>query len=126
MITIFENFKYQQDIETIIQEIKELLNSKNMFPRNKWILTDNVKLYIRKSKRFIENEMRDFLDISSVEVEPKGEKLFTNLLDRIEKEFSDKNIFVESILNDRLYEFLLKRGYLKTNDEFDKNLYKLK
>jgi len=36
MIFLFEEFKYQQDIDLIINEIKKFLKE-NKFPRNKWI-----------------------------------------------------------------------------------------
>lgn len=125
MIKIFEEFKYQKDINKIISELKEFMN-KNSFPRNKWIYSDNMKIYVRKSKRFIEGELRDFLDLATIEVEPKGEGLFTKLLNEIEKTFPNTNLYLESILNDRLYDFLLRNNFKDSGSETDKNVYKIK
>lgn len=43
-----------------------------------------------------------------------GEKIFINLLDRIEKDFHTYNIFIESIQSDRFLRFFLKKGYVRT------------
>jgi short-subunit dehydrogenase involved in D-alanine esterification of teichoic acids len=115
-LKLFEEFKYQNEIDEIIEEISILLNNKS-FPRNKWIYTNNVKIYVRKSKRFVENKLYDFIDIATIEIENKGVGIFTKLLEEIEKKFPNINIFVESILNDRLYNFLLKKDFKEIKSE---------
>jgi len=88
------------------------------------IFSDNIKIYVRKSKRFIENELRNFLDLASIQVYNTGEKIFTNLLIQIEKEFPNINLFIESILTERFLEFFLKNNFKL--DSSKQNVYKIK
>jgi hypothetical protein len=123
MILLFEDFKYQDSIEDIIVQLREFLSKP--FPRNKWISSDNISIYVRQSKRFINGEHLDFLDLATIDIDPMGEKIFINLLDRIEKEFHMYNIFIESILSDRFLNFFLKRGYTKTAGIDSNNVYRM-
>lgn len=121
-IFLFEEFKYQNSIDDIVDQLHNFLET--TFPKNIWISSDNISIYVRKSKRNVNGEFLDFLDLATINIEPMGEKIFTNLLNRIEEEFSDRNIFVESILSDQFHNFFIKRGYVKTSG-VDNNVYKL-
>ena len=84
-------------------------------PPNAWIEERDIEIYVRKSKRLIGDKIFLCLDIGSVEVAEKrrGQGLFRAFLHRFEEEAKKQNrvVFVESILNNRLYKFLLANGY---------------
>lgn len=96
--------------------------------KNTWIENDSMKVYIRKSKRYVNNEILDFFDIASVEVneEYQGNGFFTDFMKNFLTKYIDKNVYVESIINPAI-EHILKKFEFKylTNSEFNINMYKL-
>ena len=85
--------------------------------RNCWVHERDLSVYVRRSMRFIGKEAVKCLDIASVEVNEKrrGCGIFKEFLARFEVEAKNLNraVFVESILEPRLLQFLFKRGYIK-------------
>jgi GNAT superfamily N-acetyltransferase len=83
--------------------------------RNTWIEEHSIKVYVRKSIRYINDAPFRFLDLASVEVEEdhRGCGIFTEFLNRFEREAKgvERGVYVESILNKRLIGFLKDRGY---------------
>ncbi len=65
--------------------------------RNKCINKDGINLYIRKSKRLINNVLYDFLDIASIEVKIKNKGNFTYFINIFQHKYP--NIYVENIMN---------------------------
>ena len=101
-----------QDIKTFI---KQNINNTKGFNLNQWFSNEQIQIYIRCiPKRLINGQFISTIDIANVSVEEEyqGQKIFTNLLNFIETEFNNTPIFVESILNNRLEEFLIKRNYI--------------
>jgi hypothetical protein len=78
--------------------------------RNLWIYTEDVSIYVRKSNRMYNDKFIPCLDLATILVYEPGKGLFTELLN-ILLDKNIKNIFVESILNERLYNFLLRNGF---------------
>jgi GNAT superfamily N-acetyltransferase len=85
--------------------------------RNAWIYEQDIAIYVRRSMRFINDTTVLCLDLASVEVAEhvQGRGVFTAFLYRFEQEAKKMNraVFVESILNKRLENFLLKKGYIQ-------------
>lgn len=83
--------------------------------RNTWIRERDINVYVRRSNRIIDGNLVSCLDIASVEVNEKrrGQGMFKSFLNRVEKAAAsmDREVFVESILEPRLLQFLLKRDY---------------
>lgn len=77
--------------------------------RNMWIEDDNIKVYVRKSTRFIEGEMKPFLDIASVLVDEQGKGTFTKFM--TDAMCTDKNLYVESIMNPIVLRICDKLGF---------------
>jgi hypothetical protein len=95
----------------ILRQIEEFMFS-NL--RNVWISDGIINIYIRKSKRMYKEQLFDFFDFASITViQPsnRGKGLFTNILNSFEKQYPSKNIFVESIVNDKLYKHLKNIGF---------------
>lgn len=81
--------------------------------RNVWTDVPPLRLYIRRSRRLLNDTFYDnVFDIAVIEVEPefRGQGYFCSFLEILEQKM--KNIFVESILEPRLFSFLQKRGYI--------------
>ena len=99
--------------------------------RNAWIDELNMKVYVRRSMRMIGDEVYKCLDIGSVEVDEDktGKGIFTKFLARFEQEAKKigRVIFIESILNPRLYQYLLKNGYKTAprSSDISPNVYKI-
>jgi hypothetical protein len=96
--------------------------------RNSYIEEENIEVYVRKSKRRINGELMDFIDVANVHVDEKfrNRGVFTSFLKRLISENSF-NIYVESILNSTVERICLKLGFLKINSEYEYelNMYKL-
>jgi hypothetical protein len=124
MITNFKIFEYNNnDIDDILNQIDNFLNSTK---RNLWIENDEIKIYIRKSKRFFKNRVLDFFDFASIEVENTGQGLFTKILKKFEEIYPDKNIFIESVLTERFADYIKnKLGFEKESDNVN-NFYKIR
>lgn len=78
-----------------------------------WVTAKEGNIYIRRTcRRSIQT-----IEIANVEIFPQfqGKGIFTELLNYIEKYAKDEKyplvVYVESVHNDRLKEFLYKRGY---------------
>lgn len=103
----------------------------NALLRNEWIAEKNIRVYIRRSVRYINGKMVPALDIGSVEVDEdkRGQKVFTRFLTRFEAAAKalQRIVYVESILEPRLYDFLLKNGYARVPNTADiaPSVYKL-
>ena len=83
--------------------------------RNAWISERNIKVYVRKSIRLFGKEMHQCLDLASVEVDEdkRRQGVFTTFLKRFEEEAKKlgRAVFVESIMEHRFKDYLLKNGY---------------
>ena len=79
--------------------------------RNQWICLDELKIYVRQSKRYHNETTIDCLDLATIEVHKRGTGLFTMLLDAVLERY--ENVFVESILEKRFYDFILSKGFEK-------------
>ncbi len=85
------------------------------WPLNAWIYEKHIKVYVRKSTHLIGDKMEKCLDVGSVEVVEKYRTrgVFKAFLSRFEDEARRRNrhVYVESILNPKLLNFLLGLGY---------------
>lgn len=87
--------------------------------RNAWIAEKHMKVYVRRSMRLINvgEEMSPCLDLATVEVSEKhrGKGILTAFLKRFEAEAKNQKraVYIESILNPRLYDYLLENGYTR-------------
>ena len=87
----------------------------NPLLRNEWIAEKNIRVYIRRSVRYINEKMTPALDVGSVEVDEgkRGQKVFTEFLRSFEAaaKCAGRIVYVESILEPRLVPFLARMGY---------------
>lgn len=73
-----------------------------------------ITIYFRKSRRFIQGRWYPALDVATATAHPPGTGAFTMLLPEIEEiaERHERIVFAESVINERLVDFLCARGYL--------------
>lgn len=88
--------------------------------KNIWIEEPNIRVYVRRSLRCLTgNTLEKCLDIASVEVDENKQRqgIFTKFLVEFEQSAKKLNryVFIESILHEKLLEFLVKRGYEYTD-----------
>ena len=98
--------------------------------RNAWIQEKNIRIYVRRSQRFIDDKAIPCLDIGSVEVDENkwGQGIFTKFLNRFEAEAKKlkRAVFIESVINERLLAHLKnKRGYRIKSENEPTSVYKL-
>lgn len=86
---------------------------------NKWFHDPNIDIYLRKTKRIVDGQFLQTLDIANISVHDTGIGFFTELLGQIEEFCKDspiENIFIENVMTDRFCHFFVKRGYTEKED----------
>jgi hypothetical protein len=96
---------------------------------NAWIKYDRLDVYVRRSRHcFRGNELTQCLDIANVSTASKnrGFGRFTRFLTSFEKLAFENNcaVWVESIMEPRLLQFLLRRGYREVTTTIFSSAYK--
>ena len=106
--------------------LREFISKENL--RNQWIYEKFLHAYVRRSQRLLNGKMDFCLDIASVEVDEKhrGKGIFVKFLTKAEQEAKKMNrkVFVESILNEKLLNFLLNRGYVMCENSNPPSVFK--
>lgn len=87
-----------------------------------WFENDKngYKVYMRITRRFINGQQRDSVDLASIEVLPEFQRrgIFSAILAACENEAYSRGavVFVESVLNKIVIDKLLKEGYCEVAD----------
>jgi len=124
MITNFKIFESVESVDDILNKIDYFLNSN---VKNLWIGNEEIKIYVRKSKRYFKGQVFNFFDFASIEVENTGQGLFTQILKKFEEKYPDKNIFIESVLTERFADYIKnKLGFEEESNNVSNNFYKIK
>jgi hypothetical protein len=106
---------YQILNEGSINDIQKMISSGNAAD---WIREGDMEVYVRVSNRNIKGQSIPAIDLSNI-ISPensRGKGIFTRFLDNVE-ELAFKNgmvVYVENIINERLKNFLINRGYTPT------------
>lgn len=82
-----------------------------------WLYAKPIEFYVRKSRHFINGEFVQTFDLATINIADRtqrGKGYFTILVEEVES--LGLNVFVEQILEPRLFEFFSKRGYIKDGD----------
>lgn len=93
--------------------VNEYVKTKRM--DRAWLHDRDLKVYVRLTCRYIDGTVQDCLDVASAEVPEKyrGRGIFTRWMDKAEEiaAANGMTIYVESILNHRLFGFFRNKGY---------------
>lgn len=110
---------YKHTVEELVDPLIEQFRTFYFNPslKNVHLTTDDVRIYVRKSRRFHEgNEVR-CIDIASIAIlndKNRGRGLFTMFLDRLLKEYPTQSFYVESIVNPVIMIVTEKFGFVTT------------
>lgn len=81
---------------------------------------DGYKVYLRITRRYINGQQRDSVDLATIEVLPEFQRkgIFSAILAACENEARSRGavVFVESVLSKIVVDKLLKEGYHKVVD----------
>jgi len=90
----------------------------NLFFLNKrvnklYFQNEKCTIYFTKTKRLVEKNIIDFVTISYIVVKPKYQNkgLFTSFFEKFKELYPDRNLYIESILDQRFYKKLLSLGF---------------
>lgn len=100
----------------LVNELKDFLHSSE---RSRWLCNNKVKVYVRKSTRYLRiNDQKALpykcLDIASIEVTPKYQRqgIFKKVLQTWINYNPFPVVFIENVLNDDLYTWLMQQSYI--------------
>ena len=105
----------------LYQTFPTLVSFIESFNYNAWLESFQLKIYVRKGWHSVDGSVRSCLDVANIVVEPQYQKqgLFKTWIERAEQVAAKHDfycVYVESIHNDHLSDYLTKRGYKWTTD----------
>ena len=107
-------------VDTLLQErMKKAIEAGE---RNPWVYGKYTDFYFRNTRRMINGEIYPSIDVANITVNPKYKSrgVFKSLMDFIETEYRHRLIYAENILEPRLVDFFVKRGYTRVDKgEYD-------
>ena len=97
-----------------------------------WVVDGNLSIYTRTTVHYFGGQSVRCVDLANFGIEDeelRGQGEFTAFLEKAERiaQELDRTVFVESLVNEQLYHFLCRRGYVPTTPDEDWNgasLYK--
>lgn len=101
-------------VNNFLNDFKIFLESNS---KNIWLISDDYRIYVRKSKRLFNGCFYDCIDLVNINIENKGKKIFSEILENFLQNHKNINIFVESIINERFLNFFLKKGFILINND---------
>ncbi len=103
-----------------------------MTPMNRWLEDPSIRVYVRRGYRLLGEQslgsrLATVLDIANVEASARGQGRFTKFLDYVERNEPFEGVFIENVLDLRLANFFLRRGYtdIKLHYLLPVSLYRL-
>jgi len=106
------------------QELKQFaLDSHNYFIKNKWLQKDeSLYIYVRRSRRILNNNIYIMLDIANVEANPKGKGRFSKFIDYVldSKLEPFQGVFVENVMVKRFQNFFKKLNFTEYYSNMEK------
>lgn len=116
----------------LIEELHLFIESskKTKFGASRWIGDDQMKVYVRKSKRQLKDQLVDCFDVASIEVYPQFQNqglggTFLKIAHEANPYFAT---YIENVMDENLMNHLQKNGWMRTpdSDSIIPSFYKLK
>ncbi|WP_318493207.1 hypothetical protein [Photobacterium leiognathi] len=108
--------KQIDDIKSqFIEFSKQCGNPNSNAPRNRWLQSEDISLYLRKQLTIEDGEFAYHLCIGSIDISSAYQKqgVFTEIITYLEQNISHfRYISVECLMNEHLERYLTKRGYV--------------
>lgn len=93
------------------------------FTANEWLYAEEMMLYARKGRHYIEGKKCVTLDLASFEVYKKGKGTFTAFLQEVHKNNIWDATYIECVHNRRLANWLERHGFHREPDAEPGNYY---
>jgi hypothetical protein len=102
-------------------------NRVGMICRREWLYGDDMEVYVRRSVPRLLNDRtrRQTLDIANVTVYNRGQGIFTAFLTEVHAINPWGVTYVESVLDERFGNFLLKQGFILHEGTLPPSYYKI-
>lgn len=94
---------------------------RELFPRGRaWIVVPGLQVYVRLTQRYLNGQLWDTLDLATLQADEPGSGALSTWMPEVESFADDMSriIYVENVINERLRDWLERRGYqleLQTN-----------
>lgn len=96
-----------------MKNIEDALKRYKYSAINERVETDDFSLYYRVTKRYLQGEIKETIEIASIDVHKEGQGIFRTLVEDIEslaKKYN-KHVYVECIHNQILIDMFKRRDY---------------
>ena len=82
--------------------------------RNEWLHGRDIKIYVRRSQRLIDGQLRSCFDLANIQAKKPGNGSWTRLIENVQKNPTIRKefdfIFIENVLTERF------AGWFRRND----------
>lgn len=111
---------------TVIEQLSNFIQTDNgLRSRNAWLEDDLMKVYVRKASHLIGHDIRQCLDIASVEVFVQQKGTWTEFLWNAHEINPWEGTHIENVLNPHLFKWLGRNGFVLLPDGFSFYLPKI-
>jgi hypothetical protein len=93
------------------------------FTANEWLYAEEMMLYVRKGRHYIEGKPCITLDLASFEVYKRGEGTFTTFVQQAHADNPWEATYVECVHNRRLGKWLERHGFHREPDSEPGNYF---
>lgn len=109
----------------IMQEFEQFLTSSSP---NGYVRCGQSEVYVRKGFHHLSGQIVQCLDIANINILPslRNKGLGMRIIANMHNASPFDVTFVENILNDNLYDALVRRGWEDTSTQYDRRLMKRK
>lgn len=84
------------------------------FPRSEYVKRKGfLDLYVRVSRRLIDGELRETIDLASINARSPGRGCFKKLVADLREKHPEVVLYVECVLSDRFAEGLERMGFIR-------------
>lgn len=81
--------------------------------RNRWLESEHLKVYVRRSQRLVNGQAYKALDIATIDAEPTGQGIGTRFITAAHELNPFPVTFVENSLHEGLTRWLARNGWLE-------------
>lgn len=106
------NFLELKKMNKLLKQFHDFLDSKE---NRQWLTNKKMQVYVRKSKRLVENQLLPALDIATIEVQPKYQRqgLCSNFINYAHQNNPFTVTYIENSLNPILTDWLKRNKWIE-------------
>ena len=106
--------------------LDEFIQNSNRFPNNAWVEEDGFSgLYVRKTQRYLNNQLCETLDLANIQAKKPGSGAFTKLIARLLNTYPNIVLYVENVVDpDRFGKKLIELGFTRIESDYFNSYWK--